>query len=169
MHDAAGKKALADAIARISAGDVGKAAKALRELAEKSPQDGRLQFYVGTACELQDDYEDAVRAYGKAIEFGLDDSLLPKAMLGLGNCLRQNGDRDTSVRVLARACTRFPDFKPLRLFLAISLAHSGRSPEAVSSLLDLLLDNPASYIVDEFAPALRRYVAEAKANLTPGR
>ena len=71
--------------------------------------------------------------YERAIEAGLDDEQLVKAMLGLGSSLRNVDRIDESVTVLENAVERFPATRRY-VFLAFSLWSAGRGNEALSLL-----------------------------------
>ena len=80
------------------------------------------------------DEHGAVAEYERALEAGVPDELLQKALLGYGSTLRNVGRNDDSVRVLEDAVRRFPDQQALPVFLAFSLWTAGRRGEALAVL-----------------------------------
>jgi tetratricopeptide (TPR) repeat protein len=86
------------------------------------------------------DEHGAVVEYERALEAGVPDDLLPKALLGYGSTLRNVGRNDDSVRVLEDAVRRFPEHQALPVFLAFSLWTAGRRPEALALLARRLGD-----------------------------
>jgi tetratricopeptide (TPR) repeat protein len=86
------------------------------------------------------DERGAVAEYERALEAGVPDELLPKALLGYGSTLRNVGRNDDSVRVLEDAVRRFPEHQALPVFLAFSLWTAGRRGEALAVLARRLGD-----------------------------
>ena len=78
------------------------------------------------------DEHGAVVEYERALEAGVPDELLAKALLGYGSTLRNVGRNDDSVRVLSEAVERFPEHQALPVFLAFSLWTAGRRGEALA-------------------------------------
>jgi tetratricopeptide (TPR) repeat protein len=76
----------------------------------------------------------AVAEYERALEAGVPDDLLQRAMLGYGSTLRNVGRNEDSVRVLEDAVRRFPEHQALPVFLAFSLWTAGRRGEALALL-----------------------------------
>ncbi|MCW2960727.1 MAG: lactoylglutathione lyase [Thermoleophilia bacterium] len=97
---------------------------------------------------------DAVPRYERALTLGLVGEERRGAMLGLGSTLRNVGRVDDSVALLREAVQEFPDYPPLKVFLALSLNTQGRTGEALAVALDVaMLDEQ----VQEFELALTRY------------
>jgi hypothetical protein len=86
------------------------------------------------------DEHGAVVEYEQALDAGVPDDLLPKALLGYGSTLRNVGRDDDSVRVLEDAVRRFPEHQALPVFLAFSLWTAGRRGEALAVLARRLGD-----------------------------
>jgi tetratricopeptide (TPR) repeat protein len=80
------------------------------------------------------DEHGAVVEYERALEAGVPDELLAKALLGYGSTLRNVGRNDDSVRVLSEAVERFPENDALHVFLSFSLWTAGRRGEALARL-----------------------------------
>jgi tetratricopeptide (TPR) repeat protein len=102
------------------------------------------------------DEQDAVVEYERALEAGVPDDMLAKALLGYGSTLRNVGRNDDSVRVLADAVERFPESDALPVFLAFSLWTAGRRGEALATLARRLGDGTGyersiGYYADEIA------------------
>jgi tetratricopeptide (TPR) repeat protein len=86
------------------------------------------------------DEHGAVVEYERALETGVPDDLLAKALLGYGSTLRNVGRNEDSVRVLEDAVRRFPEHQALPVFLSFSLWTAGRRGEALAVLARRLGD-----------------------------
>jgi tetratricopeptide (TPR) repeat protein len=99
---------------------------------------------------------EAIPHYERAIEAGLPDKLLAKAMLGLGSSLRNVDRNDEAGRVLEDAVRRFPEDRALPVFLAFSWWTAGRRPEAFALLAERLGDGSGyERAIGEYAEEIR--------------
>jgi tetratricopeptide (TPR) repeat protein len=114
-----------------------------------SADEARTEYERACACDRNGLEQEAIPHYEAALRLGLDDDLLPGALLGLGSSLRNVGRADDAVAVLADAC-RFPDDAALALFRALALASAGRCQQALGETIRL-----AAARID--APEVRRY------------
>ena len=74
-------------------------------------------------------------------------------MLQLGSSLRNVGRIDEAVALLEDARRDYPDFRPLRAFLALALNSAGRPEDALSELLNAIADE------GDYERSLRAYAA----------
>jgi tetratricopeptide (TPR) repeat protein len=99
---------------------------------------------------------EAIPHYERAIDAGLPDELLAKAMLGLGSSLRNVDRNDEAGRVLEDAVRRFPEDRALAVFLAFSWWTAGRRPEALALLAVRLGDGSGhERAIGEYAAEIR--------------
>ena len=96
----------------------------------------------------------AIPLYEQALEAGLPDAERRRALLQLGSSLRNVGRIDESVALLEAARLEYPDFRPLRAFLALALHSAGRSQEALAELLNVIADE------GDYERSLRGYASE---------
>jgi predicted Zn-dependent protease len=75
-------------------------------------------------------------------------------LLQLGSSLRNVDRIDDAVRLLQGARREFPEFRPLRAFLALALHSAGRDKEALRELLEAIADE------GEYERSLRAYAAD---------
>jgi tetratricopeptide (TPR) repeat protein len=108
------------------------------------------EYALAAASDRAGREEEAISHYEAALSLGLDDDVLPGALLGYGSTLRNVGRVDESMRVLTGACERFPDDPALVIFRAFALASGGRCGEALADVVRLALAR-----ID--APELKRY------------
>jgi tetratricopeptide (TPR) repeat protein len=101
---------------------------------------GREELERAFALDSGGDEHGAVVHYERALDAGVPDDLLPKALLGYGSTLRNVGRNDDSVRVLEDAVRRFPEHPALPVFLSFSLWTAGRRGEALALLARRLGD-----------------------------
>jgi cyanophycin synthetase len=112
--------------------------------------EARAAYDRACACDREGLEAEAIPHYEDALRLGLDEELVPGALLGLGSSLRNVGRQAESVELLTDACERFPDDAALRLFRALSLASAGRCDEALGDTILL-----AAARID--APEIHRY------------
>jgi tetratricopeptide (TPR) repeat protein len=102
------------------------------------------------------DEHGAVVEYERALEAGVPDDMLQRALLGYGSTLRNVGRNEDSVRVLEDAVRRFPEHEALPVFLAFSLWTAGRRGEALALLARRLGDGTGyERSIGEYADAIR--------------
>ena len=87
---------------------------------------------------------------------------MPKLLLQLGSTLRNVGEYAGAVRVLREGRSRFPEYAPLRFFLALALHSSGREREAFVELLELAASAPNPAQMREYGRAMRGYTEAIK-------
>jgi catechol 2,3-dioxygenase-like lactoylglutathione lyase family enzyme len=80
--------------------------------------------------------EEAIPPYEQALAAGLAGELRARCLLQLGSSLRNVGRLDEAVSLLQSARSEFPEFRPLRAFLALALHSAGRDREALRVLLE---------------------------------
>jgi tetratricopeptide (TPR) repeat protein len=112
--------------------------------------DAEREYEVGGEHDSAGREAEAIPHYERALELGLPDELVPRALLQLGSSLRNVGRNDDALALFDDAVARYPDDAALRLFRAFSLATAGRDRDALVDVLDL-----ARMRID--APEIRRY------------
>jgi tetratricopeptide (TPR) repeat protein len=98
--------------------------------------------------------EQAIPLYEQALAAGLGGELRARCLLQLGSSLRNVGRVDDAVALLEEARREFPEFRPLRAFLALALHSAGRDRDALRELLETIADE------GEYERSLRGYAAE---------
>jgi tetratricopeptide (TPR) repeat protein len=98
--------------------------------------------------------EQAIPLYDQALAAGLAGELRARCLLQLGSSLRNVGRVAEAVTLLQNARREFPDFRPLRAFLALALHSAGRDGDALRELLETIADE------GEYERSLRAYAAE---------
>ena len=98
--------------------------------------------------------DEAIPLYEQALAAGLPDAERRGALLQLGSSLRNVDRIDESVALLEAARLEYPDFRPLRAFLALALHSAGRSQEALAELLNAIADE------GDYERSLRAYASE---------
>jgi hypothetical protein len=97
---------------------------------------------------------EAIPLYEQALAGGLGEDERPRALLQLGSSLRNVGRIDEAVAMLQEARREYPDFRPLRAFLALALHSAGRDRDALAELLDAIADEGV------YQRSLRAYAAD---------
>jgi tetratricopeptide (TPR) repeat protein len=98
--------------------------------------------------------DEAIPLYEQALAAGLEGETRARCLLQLGSSLRNVGRIDDAVGLLGEARREFPEFRPLRAFLALALHSAGRDAEALRELLEAIADEGV------YERSLRAYAAE---------
>ena len=143
----------------------------LLELRAESPHDARIALQTAWVHDSMGFAEEAVEHYRAALagEGELTDEELRGGLLGLGSTYRALGRDDESDRTLREGIERFPDFRPLRVFHALTLYSLGTSRDAVRQLVEVLLDSTGDPDVLRYRRALTAYADDLDRSwLEPG-
>ncbi|MCP3802892.1 tetratricopeptide repeat protein [Allokutzneria sp. A3M-2-11 16] len=131
------------------------------ELAERYPDDARVAYQAGWAHDKLGKENDAVPYYSRALSLpGLTPVERHGVFLGLGSTYRTLGRYEESLETLRRGVAEFPDFAPLKAFLAMTLYNCGENKEAVSMLLNLVLDTTDDASVKSYSEAIALYARD---------
>jgi tetratricopeptide (TPR) repeat protein len=131
---------LARAVALREDGRLEEARQLLLELRRELPDDATVAVQTAWVHDSLGFEEEAVAHYETAIAGDLTDEELRAAFLGLGSTYRALGRDEESDRTFQAGIERFPDFRPLRVFRALTAYNLGRPREAVSELVKVLLE-----------------------------
>lgn len=151
---------LARAVELRERGDLEHARALLLELRAELPDDPRVAVQTAWVHDSLGLEEEAVGHYEAAVTGGLPDDELRGALLGLGSTLRALGRDAESDRVLREGVERFPEFRPLRVFRALTAYSLGHSREAVQALLEALLESTSDPDILRYRRSLTAYAAD---------
>jgi tetratricopeptide (TPR) repeat protein len=104
--------------------------------------------------------EEAIPHYERALELGLPEELVPRALLQLGSSLRNVGRNDEAIALFDDAVARYPDDAALRLFRAFALATAGRDRDALVDVLDLARMRIEAPEIERYRRSLEYYTRE---------
>ena len=112
---------------------------------------------MGTSASLDraGEEETARGYYERALSLGLTGDVRRRCLCQYGSTLRWLGRFDESLAVLEGARTEFPDSTSVLVFRALTLLDSGRTDEAASELLRLVLDQAESTDLGRWSEGLR--------------
>lgn len=112
--------------------------------------------------------EEAVGHYEAALAGDLSDDELRSAFLGLGSTYRALGRDADSDRIFRQGIERFPDFRPLRVFRALTAYNLGEPREAVADMVRLLLETTSDEEILRYRRSLAAYAEDLDRSwLTP--
>jgi tetratricopeptide (TPR) repeat protein len=120
----------------------------------------RAEYERAIAYDREGFEAQAIPHYEVALRLGLDDALVPSALLGLGSSLRNVDRADDAAAVLTDACERFPDHAALALFRALALASSGRCEQALGETIRLAAARIDAEEIRHYRRALDEYADE---------
>jgi tetratricopeptide (TPR) repeat protein len=129
----------------------------LEELLSEYPDDPQVLFEVGGAYDILGLEVEAIPHYKSAVEEGLEDEDLQECLICLGSCHRAIGEFQESVDILEAFAERFPDNRAGLPFLALAYYSNQNFGEAVSLLLDIVLDTSSDEDIQAYADPLDYY------------
>lgn len=110
-----------------------------RARAEAEPDNVQARIEAAYACDRFGTEAEAVTHYDAAWALGVPAGERRGFLVGYGSTLRNVGRASEAVAVLEAAVAEFPDFPPLKAFLALALLSKGRPNEALAAGLDALI------------------------------
>ncbi len=127
-------------------------------VAERDPDDPAAVFEAASGRDYAGLEHEAERLYRRAIELGLDEATLPRAVIQLASTLRNLGKVEEAVRLLEDQLHVHPSDEwtgPTAAFLALALASRGDERDAAAVALAALADYLPMY-----SSSVRFYAAE---------
>ncbi|WP_053070394.1 tetratricopeptide repeat protein [Alkalihalobacillus pseudalcaliphilus] len=124
----------------IQNGEYEQAQAQLKIALEMNENDGELFYLYASVCDPQGFEREAVPYYEKALELGLEKSDEQGAYLGLGSTYRVLGQYQDSKRVFEQGIKKFPNYRPLHVFYAMTLYNVGETNQALEVLLTQLME-----------------------------
>lgn len=100
---------------------------------------------------------DAVSAYEKAIELGLQGEELKDALLGIGSTYRTIGEYQKSKEAFEKGLVAFPNFRPFRVFLSLTLYNLGEYSASMEILIKQLVETTSDQSIRDYERALLFY------------
>lgn len=127
------------------AGDLRGAEHVYRQVLQVAPANENAWCFLGMACHDQARYDDAVQAYGRALEIRAN---FPVALSNLGNTLKQLGKLDEAVASCQRALQFKPDYATAYNNLGVAYVAKGELDAAKATFeksLELMPDGVVAH------------------------
>ncbi|MFN8372822.1 MAG: tetratricopeptide repeat protein [Anaerolineae bacterium] len=124
------------------------------------PDNALVEFEFGGAYDFAGYEAEAIPHYRRAMKLGLPDDELARAYVQLGSSLRNVGEFDEAVQLLTEGVAKFPDYRPLKVFLALAQHSAHQAQAALVTLLDVLLLDADR--LDGYVRALHYYTDELR-------
>ena len=151
---------LARAVELRENGELEEARRLLLELRAEFPDDAHVAVQTAWVHDSMGLEEEAVEHYEAAIAGDLSDDELRAALLGLGSTYRTLGRDADSDRTFRQGIERFPDFRPLRVFHAMTAYNIGRPRDAVEQLIRVLLESTSDPTILRYRRSLSAYAED---------
>jgi tetratricopeptide (TPR) repeat protein len=151
---------LRQAVELRESGELERARQLLLELRGEFPEDAQVAVQTAWVHDSIGLEEEAVEHYEAAIAGELSDDELRGALLGLGSTYRTLGRDEDSDRIFRQGIERFPDFKGLRAFHAMTTYNLGHPRDAIEQLLKLLLETTNDPSILRYQRALGAYAED---------
>jgi|SRR5690554_266005 len=131
----------------------------LLPLAEEYAEHAELMYEIGWTLDASDRSREAIPYYRKALALGLRRDR-QGCYLALGSSLRATGQYTDSREILEEGLREFNDYRPLRVFLALTLYNLKCSNEAVRLLIEELCAQSSDEHTRSYRPALEAYATD---------
>lgn len=129
----------------------------LNEELAKNPENSAVHLQIAWTHDALGKEQDAMPAYENAISKGLQGPDLIDAYLGLGSTYRCVGEYSKSKQVFETAIAAFPDFRPFRVFLSLTLYNLADHSKAMEILIQELLATTSDASIKDYNRALLFY------------
>lgn len=112
----------------------------LLDLVAAYPEDAEIAFQTAVVHDNLGLERESIPFYLRALERGLSEPDLERALLGLGSTYRALGEYHKAEEVLRRGVQEFPHNRALQVFLAMALYNTGHYKEAMELVLTNLME-----------------------------
>lgn len=154
-------QALIDAALKLETeGNEQAAIDAFHALLEQYPDHPLVVFEMAGAYDFAGREAEALPYYQRALRLGLPDDQMKYLYVQMGSTQRNLRLHADALATLREGIARFPDYRPLRAFLALALHSAGQCGDALAEMLELTLNAPDFY--PEYRRALGEYAAELR-------
>lgn len=150
-------ESLSKTIELRKAGQFDEAFAKVRELIALYPSDPILHYHAAWICDAGRTETEAAQFYENSIELGLNGPDKRDALLGLGSTYRSLGQFQKSKDIFVLGIKEFPDYRPYKVFLALSEYNLKNPSESMRLLLGELIDTTGSNEIKNYERALRFY------------
>ncbi len=123
----------------------------------KDPECPIINLQIAWTHDALGKEHDAIPAYEKAIKLGLQGQDLIDAYLGLGSTFRTIGEYAKSNEVFDQAIATFPEFRPFRIFLSLTLHNLSDHSRAMEILIKELVATTSDDSIKDYNSALLFY------------
>ena len=131
----------------------------LLDLAAAYPDDAEITFQTAVVHDNLGLERAAIPFYIRALEQGLSQADLERALLGLGSTYRGLGEYQQAVETLRRGVSEFPHNRALQIFLAMALYNTQQYKEAMELVLTNLLETTSDEKLRYYQRPLEYYAA----------
>jgi tetratricopeptide (TPR) repeat protein len=121
------------------------------------PNNSLVHLQIAWTHDTLGKENDAIPAYVQAITLGLQGQDLIDAYLGLGSSYRTVGEYTKSKDIFDKAISIFPDFKPFKIFLSLTLYNLNEHSKAMEILIKELVATTADASIQSYQKALFFY------------
>jgi len=135
-------------------GLTGQYVAAARALAKRHPERVDVRMEAAYACESVGEEAAAIEHYDAAWALGIPADEGAAFSASYGATLSAVGRLDEAIAILGEALQRYPEYAPLKAFLAVALHSHGHPTAAMATLLQLILEMARDEDLDGFDSAL---------------
>lgn len=138
-------------------GSFEKAMAILSDEKNKAPESASVYLQIAWTHDSLGKEHDAIPAYEKSIKLGLQGQDLIDAYLGLGSTYRTIGEYTKSKEIFEQAIATFPEVRPFKVFLSLTLYNLAEHSKAMEILLNELVATTSDESIKSYQGALLFY------------
>lgn len=153
------RERIEDAARLMAGGEHDRAERLLLGVLEERPEEAWANYLMASLCDQRAQERRAVLFYRRALAASedLSEEDLAGTYIGLGSTYRVLGEYEDSRRVLREGLERFPADRALSTFLTLTLYNLGEHREAMSTLLENLVETTGDPGIRYYGRALTFY------------
>jgi len=121
------------------------------------PKSASLHYLAACICDAHRTETEAVRFYLKSLDLGIAGLDRRDALLGLGSTYRSLGKYEESKKYFEIGIKEFPDYRPYKVFLALTEFNLKQADVSVKYLLEQLIETTADQEIRSYQKALKFY------------
>ena len=129
----------------------------LEKLLIDEPLNGPIYYQSAWCCDNLSLEKEAINYYQKAIKFGLNQTDLKEAYLGLGSTYRAIGEYILAKETFLKGIDCFPENNAYRVFLAMVYYNLGEYQKGMELLLQLLATTSSDNDIQLYQKAITYY------------
>lgn len=132
----------------------------LKKLLQDKAYAAKANLHIAWAFDNEGKETEAIKHYKLALKGPISSEERFDTMFGLACTYRSLGEYQLALGYFDKTLSSFPDTIEVKPFYAMCLYNLGRHKEAVSLLLELLVNTTNANVIKDYQKAIRLYAAD---------